>query len=190
MASMHPDRAKNLGCAIVPYERGFPIKGRAIFDGTRVPRPNPLEADRSKGPIIEALDPPRRKGAQRPTNKGLARRNLDAERLEKARQLAPNYPDLRDIEAWRKIGQNSPRSPHAEHAFVYRQLRFDQRPRGLAFKEWKKRVYQEMEQLGLEDAYTGPLVNRMPEGSSKEEATEEMTQETMETANDEQRQRD
>jgi hypothetical protein len=47
-----------------------------------------------------------------------------------------------------------------------------------------------MEQLGLEDAHTGPLVNRMPEGSSKEEATEEMTQETMETANDEQRQRE
>lgn len=105
MASMHPDRAKNLGCAIVPYERGFPVKGRARFDGTRVPRPNPLEADRSKGPIIEALDPPIRKGPQRPTNKGLARRNLDAERLEKARQLAANYPGLRDIEAWRKMGR-------------------------------------------------------------------------------------
>lgn len=62
MASIHLDRAKNLGCAIVPYERGFPVKGRARFDGTRVPRPSALEADRSKGPRIEAPDPLRRRG--------------------------------------------------------------------------------------------------------------------------------
>jgi hypothetical protein len=110
--------------------------------------------------------------------------------LEKAQQLAPNYPDLRDIEAWQKLGQNIERKFHREYTFVYRQLRLNQCPKALAYTEWRKRVQQEMVGLGLQDAYTRPFVDRMPGGEVKDEAKEEVAQEAMKEAEEERARRE
>jgi hypothetical protein len=151
---------------------------RAKFHHTRVTRPSTSDADCSKRSGTEAPSPPKRNDARRPSNKEPGRRTGETNKLEKARQLAPKYPDLRDVEAWRRLGQITERNSQAEHTFVYRQLRFDQCPRGLSFKEWRIRVHREMEGLGLEDAYKGPHVRKVPRDKAQAETVVEEVEET------------
>jgi hypothetical protein len=150
---------------------------KAKLDHTRVTRPSTSDADRSKRPGTEAPGPPKRNDARRPSNKEPGRRIGETDKLEKARQLAPKYPDLRDAEAWRRLGQITERNSQAEHTFVYRQLRFSQCPRGLAIKEWRIRVHREMEGLGLEDAYKGPHIRKVPRDEAQAEAVVEAVKE-------------
>ena len=152
------------------------------FDHTRPPRPNAFDADRSKRPEVEASVPPKRSDPPRPNKEKPGRRNADREKLDKARQLAPKYPDIRDIDAWRKLAQTNERSWQAEDAFVYRHLRFDQCPKGLAFKEWKIRVHREMEGLGLEHPFAGPQTKHAPEDEVDKKSVAGVTEATVATA--------
>jgi hypothetical protein len=140
---------------------------KATFEHTRLPPPKSFDTDGSKQPEVESPRPPKRNDPPRPTRKVSRQRTLAEQKLERARQLAPRYPDLRDVDAWRKLGHSAKRKSDTEHAFVYRHLRLDQQPQSLAFKEWKIRVHREMEGLGLEYAYTGPHVNQLTENEVK-----------------------
>jgi hypothetical protein len=153
----------------------------ARLDDIRRPPSNAFDANCSERPRIKVPDPPRQNGTWARAKEARKQRRVDD--LERARQLAPSYPDLGDIEAWRKLGQNTKHGSQEEHTFVFWHLRLDQRPRGLGFGEWKKRVHQEMEQLGLR-------AKKAPEGGVEGIVMEGVPQESIETAEDEQRRRD
>ncbi|KAI4626741.1 hypothetical protein J4E83_003893 [Alternaria metachromatica] len=155
---------------------------KAKFEHTRPPRPNAFDADRNRRPEVEASVSPKRSDPPRPNKEKPGRRNADREKLDKARQLAPKYPDIRDIDAWRKRAQTNERIWQAEDAFVYRHLRFDQCPKGLAFKEWKIRVHREMEGLGLEHPFTGRHTKREPEDEINKETVAGETEAAVATA--------
>ncbi|KAI4645098.1 hypothetical protein J4E93_005898 [Alternaria ventricosa] len=149
---------------------------KAKSEHTPAPRPNAFDADHNKRPKVEVSVPPKRSD---PRKRGSGRRN---DQLDKALQLAPKYPDLQDIDAWRKLAQTNERSWQAEDAFVYRHLRFDQCPKGLAFKEWKIRVHREMEGLGLEHPFTGPQTKHAPEDEVDKKSGSGVTEATVATA--------
>lgn len=149
---------------------------KAKFEHTRPPRPNAFDADRNKRLKVEAPVPPKKNDHRK---KDSGRRK---DQLDKALQLAPKYPDLQDIDAWRKLAQTNERSWQAEDAFVYRHLRFDQCPKGLAFKEWRIRVHREMEGLGLEHPFLGPHTKQAPEEEVKTDTVAEVTEAAVVTA--------
>jgi hypothetical protein len=73
--------------------------------------------------------------------------------IAKARELAANYPPLKDREAWFELGKERDASTRRGHLLVYRHLRTADYPKNYpgGSKAWKQKVRRELEVLGLED---------------------------------------
>jgi hypothetical protein len=80
------------------------------------------------------------------------RRNLYK---EKTYERAANYPKLWDTEAWRELAKEPNQRIRSEHAFIYGYLRTEEGPNEYKMKEWKRKVHQEIKELGLEEVWTG-----------------------------------
>ena len=70
--------------------------------------------------------------------------------LEKAREVAVDYPKLWDTKAWRELGKEADQELFKKHSDVYWHLRLKERPRDHKMKGWKCKLHREMEDLGFE----------------------------------------
>jgi hypothetical protein len=93
-------------------------------------------AARSSGQDVSSLLPP----AQR--------HQLE---LEKAREVAVDYPKLWDTKAWRELGEETDQEVFKKHANVYWHLRLEERPQDYKVKGWKRKLHREMEDRGFEE---------------------------------------